>query len=70
MRQREVEEVLSIGDIARLTGNKPWTVRRLFSNGHCPEPPRAGTNRAIPRGWLPQVLAALKAQGYPSEIVA
>ncbi|GAC1473162.1 MAG: hypothetical protein NVSMB9_21340 [Isosphaeraceae bacterium] len=58
------------GDIARRFGCSEHQVRRLFTRGLLPEPPRFGPFRLIPASQLDQVEASLREAGYlRSELV-
>lgn len=55
--------VLTVGALARRFGCSEQRVRRLFTTGVLPEPPRAGPYRLIPVEDIPKVEAALNATG-------
>jgi hypothetical protein len=55
---------LTIGQVAKRFGCRPWQVRRLFESGKLPEPPRVGCYRVFFVEQLPEIEAALRAAGY------
>ena len=56
--------VLTLGDVARRLGCRPWQVRRLYERGLLPEPTRVGTYRVVHHRDLAAVTAALRDAGY------
>lgn len=58
---------LTVGDVARRYGCGEHHVRRLFTRGILPEPPRFGPFRRIPVEQLGRVEAALRKAGYIAE---
>jgi hypothetical protein len=55
---------LTLGDIARRYGIRPWMVRRVYERGLLPEPARLGPWRVVYLDQLPALEAALRAAGY------
>lgn len=62
-------EVYSIADVARMTGNGEWTIRRLFREGAVPETKRVGVTRVIFPDDLPAILDALRERGCPCKVL-
>jgi hypothetical protein len=62
--------VMTLGEIAKRYGCTQGQVRKVFTRGFLPEPPRAGPYRVVPRGQLGQVEAALRKAGYLKETPA
>jgi hypothetical protein len=56
--------VYTLGDIARKCHCPLWAVRRVFTRGLLPEPPRVGSYRVVAELDLPAVVAALRTAGY------
>ncbi len=63
---------MTLGDVARHVGCRPWQVRRLYERGLLPEPPRVGPYRVVHPRDLAAVTAALHDAGYlpPAETAA
>lgn len=51
-------------ELAELLGTDAWRIRRLFTTGDLPEPPRFSGRRAIPREMIADVAAALRDRGW------
>jgi DNA-binding transcriptional MerR regulator len=55
---------MSVGDVAKALRVPLWQLRRLFSRGFLPPPPRCGQYRLLYADQLPEIRLALKRAGY------
>jgi DNA-binding transcriptional MerR regulator len=60
----ERAEAMTLGDVARHFGCKPWQVRALFERGKLPPAKRLGVYRFFTGEDLPALEAALREAGY------
>jgi len=56
--------IYSTREIADLLGVDTWRVQRLFEDGTLEEPERFAGKRAIPQGFVPKIVDALRARGW------
>lgn len=60
-------EILTTADVAKELGVHQWQVRRLFSDGNLPEPPKVRGYRVIQRKEIGKIRKALVARGFLKE---
>lgn len=60
-----MSQLLSTGEIAKMTGAALWQVARLFEEGAVPEPTnKIGRSRAISREELPAIIRELARRNW------
>lgn len=56
--------LLTLGDAATRLGCQSWQIRKMYTKGILPEPPRIGGVRVLAEADLPALRAALLKAGY------
>ena len=59
-----MKDLLSIGQVAARLGVKAHNLRRVFTRGFLPEPPRIGTYRLFNEADLPLIKEGLQRAGF------
>ena len=60
----EEEKLFTTKQVAQMLDCEVWQVRRIFTEGDLPEPPKFGGKRVIYKKLVPQIAKALTARGW------